>query len=241
MLGTPPAFVLSQDQTLRLIPVSLQLIHSFRMNQFARSSCTSVLFTFSTSASLWRCAPRFRFRLCSSVFPCHGASPLSFRPAPRFPSRPPSRGATRESILRLKRFVNYFFQLFSSNAGERVRVNLSFFAVHNEGGARQNFLKLHMLETTFHDLRRAPRVAERLVRSWRAGRRYGVFADFTAAALRLGDGAGARLFPVNCGGFAGFRQPGEVLAARRALCVGGAPLGIIAELPKRICRAVFRA
>ncbi|WP_294192333.1 hypothetical protein, partial [uncultured Cloacibacillus sp.] len=28
-----PAFVLSQDQTLRLIPVSLQLIHSFRMNQ----------------------------------------------------------------------------------------------------------------------------------------------------------------------------------------------------------------
>ena len=33
VLGTPPAFVLSQDQTLRLIPVSLQLIHSFRMNQ----------------------------------------------------------------------------------------------------------------------------------------------------------------------------------------------------------------
>ena len=84
-------------------------------------------------------------------------------------------------------------------------MNLSFFAVHNEGGARQNFLKLHMLETTFHDLRRAPRVAERLVRSWRAGRRYGAFADFTAAALRLGDGAGARLFPMNCGGFAGFR------------------------------------
>ena len=48
-------------------------------------------------------------------------------------------------------------------------------------------------------------------------------------------------FPVDCGGFAGFRQPGDVLAARRALCVRGAPLGIIAELPKRTCRAVFRA
>ena len=148
----------------------------------------------------------------SSVFPCHGATPLSFRPAPRFPSRPPSRGATRESILRLKRFVNYFFQLFSSNAGERVRVNLSFFDVHNEGGARQNFLKLHASGTAFHDLRRAPRVAERLVRSWRAGRRYGAFADFTAAALRLGDGAGARLFPMNCGGFAEFMRISRISA-----------------------------
>ena len=104
----------------------------------------------------------------SSVFPCHGASPLSFRPAPRFPSRPPSRGATRESILRLKRFVNYFFQLFSSNAGERVRVNLSFFAVHNEGGVRQNFLKLHASGTAFHNLRGAPALYENYVRLWRA-------------------------------------------------------------------------
>ena len=199
-------------------------------------------FTFSTSASaplasaLSRPA-RFPLPLPSrsSVFPCHGASPLSFRPAPRFPSRPPSRGATRESILRLKRFVNYFFQLFSSNAGERVRVNLSIFAVHNEGGARQNFLKLHTSGTAFHDLRGAPALYEKSVRSWRAGRRYGVCADFTAAALRLGDGADARLFPVDCGGFAGFRKPGEALAARRALCVRGAPLGIIAELPKRSC------
>ena len=57
----------------------------------------------------------------------------------------------------------------------------------------------------------------------------------------MGGGAGARLFPVDCGGLVGFRKPGEVSAARRALCVGGAPLGIIAELPKRIYRAVFRA
>ena len=128
----------------------------------------------------------------SSVFPCHGALPLSFGPAPRFPSRPPSRGATRESILRLKRFVNYFFQLFSSNAGERVRVNLSIFAVHNEGDARQNFLKLHVRGTAFHDLRGAPTLYEKSVRSGRAGRRYDVFADFTAAALRLVDGADAR-------------------------------------------------
>ena len=128
----------------------------------------------------------------SSVFPCHGASPLSFRPAPRFPSRPPSRGATRESILRLKRFVNYFFQLFSSNAGERVRVNLPFFAVHNEGGARQNFLKLHVHGTAFHVLCCALTFYGKSVRSGRVGRRYGVFADFTAAALRLVDGADAR-------------------------------------------------
>ena len=59
VLGTPPAFVLSQDQTLRLIPVSLQLYPLFENEPVARSSCTSVLFTFSTSASLWRCAPRF--------------------------------------------------------------------------------------------------------------------------------------------------------------------------------------
>ena len=135
---------------------------------------------------------RFSFRLCSSVFPCHGASPLSFRPAPRFPSRPPPRGATRESILRLKRFVNYFFQLFSSNAGERVRVNLSIFAVHNEGSARQNFLKLHASGTAFHDLCCALTFYGKSVRSGRVGRRYGVFADFTAAALRLVDGADAR-------------------------------------------------
>ena len=57
----------------------------------------------------------------------------------------------------------------------------------------------------------------------------------------MGGGADARLFPVDCGSFAGFRKPGDVLAARRALCVRGAALGIIAELPKRICRAVFRA
>ena len=128
----------------------------------------------------------------ASVFPCHGASPLSFRPAPRFPSRPPSRGATRESILRLKRFVNYFFQLFSSNAGERVRVNLPFFAVHNEWGARQNFLKLHVRGTAFHDLRGAPALYEKSVRLGLAGLRYGVFADFMEAALRLGNGADAR-------------------------------------------------
>ena len=82
----------------------------------ARSSCTSVLFTFSTSASapLASALPRpARFPLPlpsrSSVFPCHGASPLSFRPAPRFPSRPPSRGATRESILRALEYVKRFF------------------------------------------------------------------------------------------------------------------------------------
>ena len=57
----------------------------------------------------------------------------------------------------------------------------------------------------------------------------------------MGGGADARLFPVDCGSFAGFRKPGDVLAARRALCVRGAALGIIAELPKRTCRAVFRA
>ena len=153
-----------------------------------------------------------RFRLCSSVFPCHGASPLSFGPAPRFPSRPPSRGATRESILRLKRFVNYFFQLFSSNAGERVRVNLSIFAVHNEGGARQNFLKLHVHGTAFHDLCCALTLYEKSVRSWRAWLRYDVFADFTAAALRLGDGADARLFPANCGGFAEFMRISRISA-----------------------------
>ena len=120
-------------------------------------------------------------------------------------------------------------------------MNLSFFTVHNEGGARQNFLKLHASGTAFHDLCGAPSLYEKSVRSGRAGRRYGVCVDFTAAALRLVDGADARQFPVDCGGFAGFRKPGEALAARRALCVRGAPLGIIAELPKRICRAVFRA
>ena len=86
-----------------------------------------------------------------------------------------------------------------------MRVNLSFFAVHNEDGERQNFLKLHVRETAFHDLRGAPTLYEKSVRSWRAGRRYGAFADFTAAALRLGDGVDARLFPVDCGGFVGFR------------------------------------
>ena len=116
VLGTPPAFVLSQDQTLRLIPVSLQLIHSFKNEPVARSSCTSVLLPSqlplplrSLRRSRAQLAFRFRFRLCSSVFPCHGASPLSFRPAPRFPSRPPSRGATRESILRALEYVKRFF------------------------------------------------------------------------------------------------------------------------------------
>ena len=176
-------------------------------------------FTFSTSASaplasaLSRPA-RFPLPLPSrsSVFPCHGASPLSFRPAPRFPSRPPSRGATRESILRLKRFVNYFFQLFSSNAGERVRVNLSFFAVHNEGGVRQNFLKLHASGTAFHNLRGAPALYENYVRLWRAGRRYGVCVDCMAAVWHLGGGADARLFPVDCGGFAEFMRISRISA-----------------------------
>ena len=70
VLGTPPAFVLSQDQTLRLIPVSLQLYPLLQNEPVARSSCTSVLYTFSTSASaplasaLSRPALRsFRFRL----------------------------------------------------------------------------------------------------------------------------------------------------------------------------------
>ena len=116
VLGTPPAFVLSQDQTLRLIPVSLQLIHSFRMNQspaqvarlfFLPSQLPLPLRSLRRSRA--PLAFRFRFRLCSSVFPCHGASPLSFRPAPRFPSRPPSRGATRESILRALEYVKRFF------------------------------------------------------------------------------------------------------------------------------------
>ena len=175
MLGTPPAFVLSQDQTLRLIPVSLQLHPLLQNEPVARSSCTSVLYTFSTSASA-PLASALRAPLSAAsasvsllCIPLSWCPPLSFRPAPRFPSRPPSSGATRESILRLKRFVNYFFQLFSSNAGERVRVNLPFFTVHNEGGARQNFLKLHMRETTFHDLCGAPTLYEKSVRSWRVG------------------------------------------------------------------------
>ena len=82
----------------------------------ARSSCTSVLLPSqlqlplrSLRRSRAPLAFRFSFRLCSSVFPCHGASPLSFRPAPRFPSRPPSRGATRESILRALEYVKRFF------------------------------------------------------------------------------------------------------------------------------------
>ena len=175
MLGTPPAFVLSQDQTLRLIPVSLQLYPLFKNEPVARSSCTSVLYLLDFrfhSARFGAARPArrsFRFRLCSSVFPCHGAAPLSFRPAPRFPSRPPSRGATRESILRLRRFVNYFFQLFSSNAGERVRVNLPFFTVHNEGDERQNFLKLHASGTAFHDLCGAPTLYEQSARLGRVG------------------------------------------------------------------------
>ena len=71
-------------------------------------------------------------------------------------------------------------------------MNLLFFAVHNEDSARQNFLKLHVRGTAFHDLCGAPSLYEKSVRSWRAGRRYGAFADFTAAALRLVDGADAR-------------------------------------------------
>ena len=116
----------------------------------------------------------------------------AFSGALRFLQNRAPRGATKESILRLCCFVNYFFQLFSSNAGERVRVNLSIFAVHNEGSARQNFLKLHASGTAFHDLCGAPALYEKSVRLGRAGRRYGVFADFTAAALRLVDGADAR-------------------------------------------------
>ena len=91
-------------------------------------------------------------------------------------------------------------------------MNLSIFAVNNEGSARQNFLKLHASGTAFHDLRGAPALYEKSVRSWRAGRRYGVCADFTAAALRLGDGADARLFPANCGGFAEFMRISRISA-----------------------------
>ena len=108
VLGTPPAFVLSQDQTLRLIPVSLQLIHSFRMNQ-SPAQVARLLFYLLNFRFALALRASLRFRLCSSVFPCHGASPLSFRPAPRFPSRPPSRGATRESILRALEYVKRFF------------------------------------------------------------------------------------------------------------------------------------
>ena len=167
------------------------------MNQ-SPAQVARLFFTFSTSASA-PLASALRASLSAAsasvsllCIPLSWCPPLSFRPAPRFPSRPPSRGATRESILRRKRFVNYFFQLFSSNAGERVRVNLLFFAVHNEDSARQNFLKLHVRGTAFHDLCGAPSLYEKSVRSWRAGRRYGAFADFTAAALRLGNGADAR-------------------------------------------------
>ena len=74
----------------------------------ARSSCTSVLLPSQLPLRFGaaRLAP---LPSRSSVFPCHGASPLSFRPAPRFPSRPPSRGATRESILRALEYVKRFF------------------------------------------------------------------------------------------------------------------------------------
>ena len=108
VLGTPPAFVLSQDQTLRLIPVSLQLIHSFRMNQ-SPAQVARLFFLPSQLPLRFGAARLAPLPSRSSVFPCHGASPLSFRPAPRFPSRPPSRGATRESILRALEYVKRFF------------------------------------------------------------------------------------------------------------------------------------
>ena len=71
-------------------------------------------------------------------------------------------------------------------------MNLSIFAVHNEGSARQNFLKLHASGTAFHDLCGAPALYEKSVRSWRAGRRYGVCVDCMAAVWHLGGGADAR-------------------------------------------------
>ena len=135
-----------------------------------------------------RASLRFRPLLCIPLSWCLAA----FLGALRFLQNRAPRGATRESILRLKRFVNYFFQLFSSNAGERVRVNLSIFAVLNEGSARQNFLKLHASGTAFHDLCGAPALYEKSVRLGRAGRRYGVCVDCMAAVWHLGGGADAR-------------------------------------------------
>ena len=44
-----------------------------------------------------------------------------------------------------------------------------------------------------------------------AGMREGVCVDFMRAARRLDCGVDARPVTANCGGFAGFRKPGEVL------------------------------
>ena len=84
------------------------LFHSLRMNKFLAQVARLFFYLLDFRFALALRAS-LRFRLCSSVFPCHGASPLSFRPAPKFPSRPPSRGATRESILRALEYVKRFF------------------------------------------------------------------------------------------------------------------------------------
>ena len=114
VLGTPPAFVLSQDQTLRLIPVSLQLIHSFRMNQ-SPAQVARLFFIPSRLPlplrSLRRSAPRSLSASASVSLLC---IPLSwclaaFSGALRFLQNRAPRGATRESILRALEYVKRFF------------------------------------------------------------------------------------------------------------------------------------
>ena len=128
MLGTPPAFVLSQDQTLRLIPVSLQLHPLFKNEPVARSSCTSVLYLLNfrfRSARFGALAPRSLSASASVSLLC---IPLSWCLAALFQARPEvslktalPRRNEREYITRPRIRQAFFYRTHGMVQGDFLR------------------------------------------------------------------------------------------------------------------------
>ena len=104
VLCTPPAFILSQDQTLKQIVYHPpKWFDSFELFILA-------FFTFLELCSLWFWQilySHFAFLLCTSIFCC---SIVKFQFAPRFRV---SLSIISLSIRLVKRFFEFFSQIFS--------------------------------------------------------------------------------------------------------------------------------
>ena len=120
VLGTPPAFILSQDQTLKKCVCS-----KFNINLLAYISLFTVLK--DLSIVLWMC-PSFRtvlsknFRglyLCVSLFSYQGS---------HLPSKPVARNSLF-NISQLFLFVNNFFNFFWSSLSLSVALRDSLFTI----------------------------------------------------------------------------------------------------------------
>ena len=137
VLGTPPAFVLSQDQTLMFNPLtSFRTLNSLESSLSLRSlplrssldslrfrsrfllSCAFLSVSFSRFGALTLPvlpSDSSPSGVSSSVPPPLGCSPSGASPQVRFPARRPFRTPSRASLHRITKilpFVKRFFKLF---------------------------------------------------------------------------------------------------------------------------------